>query len=235
MSNAVKPSKLNPPIRSRQKRGQKWLTFALLASLGILLLSLLFNVAVKLPVNRSKPVDAILVLGGSIRREIYAAQIANQDPKIPILIATGSKEPCVFLIFQREGARLNNIWLEKCGNSTFGNFFYDLPILKSWGVHKVKVITSPTHAVRAGALAKIHLGSQGIASEIVTVKEKGVPGNVENKLKTALDVGRSLIWALLSQVIHPQCSNVIALKDVDINYWHKEGFNCESQGKVEKG
>lgn len=46
------------------------------------------------------------VLGGSIWQEIYVVQLANQYPHIPILISSGSEDPCIWLILQREGADL---------------------------------------------------------------------------------------------------------------------------------
>lgn len=78
----------------------------------------------------SQPVDGFFVLGGSIRRETYVAQQAKQYPQTPILISHGSPDPCIWLIFQAELARLENVWLENCANSTFENFYYGIPILQ---------------------------------------------------------------------------------------------------------
>lgn len=180
----------------------------------------------------SQPVDTFFVLGGSIRRETYVVQQAKQYPQIPILISHGSPDPCVWLIFQREFASLENVWLEKCANSTFENFYYSIPLLRKWGVHKVKLITSPTHLPRAKWMAQILLGAHGIWVEPEIVQESGVPGNQESWLKTGLDLTRSLFWAILSQVIQPQCSNVTRLADVDIQAWQSRGFRCEHQGGV---
>jgi uncharacterized SAM-binding protein YcdF (DUF218 family) len=182
----------------------------------------------------SQSLDAFLVLGGSIRREIYVAKLAKQYPQIPILISHGSQDPCVLLIFQREAAALEKVWLENCSNSTFENFYYDLPILRRWRVHKVKLVTSGTHLLRAKLMAQIILGAHGIWVEPEIVKEIGIPGNRESWLKTVLDVIRSLFWALLSQVIQPQCSQVTKLVDVDIQAWQQRGFHCEHQGGVRK-
>ncbi|MGK7873534.1 MAG: YdcF family protein [Xenococcaceae cyanobacterium] len=198
----------------------------------MLLASLLLNITVKLHFNASKPVDAFFVLGGSIRREIYVAQLAKQHSETPILISQGSDDPCIWLIFQREKASLERVWLERCADSTFGNFFFGVPILQHWGVHKVQLITSPTHLPRAKWLAQILLGAHGIWVEPEIVKEQGVPGNRESALKTGLDITRSLFWALLSQVIQPPCSNVTKLVDVDMQTWREEGFRCEHQGGV---
>ncbi|MBD2676130.1 MULTISPECIES: YdcF family protein [Nostoc] len=180
----------------------------------------------------SQPVDTFFVLGGSIRRETYVVQQAKQYPQIPILISHGSPDPCIWLIFQREFASLENVWLEKCANSTFENFYYSIPLLRKWRVHKVKLITSPTHLPRAKWMAQILLGAHGIWVEPEIVQESGVPGNQESWLKTGLDLTRSLFWAILSQIIQPQCSNVTRLADVDIQAWQSRGFSCEHQGGV---
>lgn len=228
----MKRQKLDLQKKLTWKQRKRLFRLALIAGLGFIILSLFVNLAIRLPLNSAKPVDGILVLGGSIRREIYGAKLAIQYPDLPILISQGSKEPCIRLIFERSYARLNQVWLEKCANSTFGNFFFSVPILRRWGVHKVKVVTSPTHMPRAQWLAQIHLGAQGIATEMDLARERGVPGNHESQLKTTLDVTRSIIWGFLGQIIYPPCWDVTELKDVDVQKWYDEGFTCEAQGKV---
>ncbi|MCL6754588.1 YdcF family protein [Nostoc sp. CCCryo 231-06] len=182
----------------------------------------------------SQPVDGFFVLGGSIRRETYVAQQAKQYPQTPILISHGSPDPCIWLIFQAELARLENVWLENCANSTFENFYYGIPILQRWGVHKVMLITSPSHLPRAKWMAQILLGAHGIWVETEIVQELGIPGNQESWVKTGLDVTRSLFWAIVSQIIQPQCSNVTRLTQVDMQASENRGFHCEHQGGLRK-
>jgi uncharacterized SAM-binding protein YcdF (DUF218 family) len=208
------------------------LKFFLTGLIGFIFLSLLANLTFIAPLNAKKPIDGILVLGGSIRREIHAATIASDYPGVPILISQGSQDPCILILFQRFGVKLDRVWLEKCAHTTFSNFLFSVPILKGWGVHKVKVITSASHLPRAEWLAKIQLLSRGIAVEMDIPHEKGIPGNTESKSKTALDVTRSLIWAVVSQVISPPCWEVVNLKDVDLQSWQDQGFRCEYQGGI---
>ncbi|WP_216087100.1 YdcF family protein [Stanieria cyanosphaera] len=205
------------------------LKLVILLIVGILSLSLLFNFTVKLSSNAAMPVDAFLVLGGSINREIYAAKLAKQYPKLPILISQGSEAPCLFKVFQKEQINLERVILEKCAESTFGNFFFSLPILTNWKVHKVKLITSKTHLPRAKWLANIILGSHGIWIDLDLAPEKGIPGNQEFALKTIIDVIRSLGWSYLSQLFHPTCDRVDQLSEVDLSFWQKKGFVCERQ------
>ncbi len=224
-----------PLVANRRNQRSRWqfiprLTFGL-----CLLLSswLVFN-TIALIYASSKPVDAIFVLGGSIQREIYASQLARENLQIPVLISRGSPDPCILTIFERQTVNLNNVWLEKCANSTFENFYYSLPILRKWGVHKVKLITSSTHLPRAQWIAQIILGGNGIWVEPDIITEQGVPGNQESRIKTAVDITRSIFWAGLSHIIKPQCSDVIRLVDVDIQAWRQRGFKCERQGRIEE-
>ena len=180
------------------------------------------------------PVDAILVLGGSISRETYVAKLAKDNPQIPILISSGSQDPCIKLIFEREIAPQDRVWLEKCANSTFSNFYFSIPILKQWGASKVKMITSPTHLPRAKWLAQILFAAQNIWVEVEPVREQGIPGNREYWLKTILDVGRGLIWATISQFYSPQCSATTEMTEVNLEDWCQRGFKCEYQGYVQK-
>lgn len=215
------------------QRWQRSLQLIILSVSTLLLVSLLFNLFWQLPHNSTQPVDAFLVLGGSINREIYVAQLAKQFPKIPILISHGSDDPCILLVFQREQARLDRVWLEKCAESTFGNFFFSLPLLNHWQVHKVKLITSASHLPRANWLGQILLNSQGIAMELDIVSEPGIPGNRESLLKTTVDLTRSLLWALLAQILEPSCPRLTELTNVDLVSWKKKGFKCERQAQLD--
>ncbi|MGY6530522.1 MAG: YdcF family protein [Cyanobacterium sp.] len=214
------------------KKLLKIVLFFILGIITIITLHLLANVF-QAQQNAQQPTDAYLVLGGSITREIYIAQVAKENPDIPIIISTGSDDPCILLLFEREGARLDNTWLETCADSTFDNFFFSVPILKSWGVRKVKMITSETHLPRAGMMAKISLISQGMAVDVNGIPEvDGIPANHESDLKTKLDVTRSLWWAWAGQFINPPCHKVINLADVDLETWQQKGFACESRGRI---
>lgn len=210
------------------RRRQRLLCFGVLI-VGTLLGILLLINTLRLILAASSPVDTFFVLGGSIRREVYVAELVKEHPEARVLISHGSSDPCIVLIFQKFKAPIRQVWLEKCADSTFDNFYYNLPILRQWGVRKVSLITSPTHLPRAKWMAQILLGAHGIWVEVEAVKELGIPGNRESWLKTGADVIRSLAWAVLSQVIEPQCSELTRLSDVDFAVWRKSGFKCEHQ------
>ncbi len=214
----------NPKILNLLKK----FTFGLFLVLAIWLIV----TTITLVYVSSKPVDAFVVLGGSIRREIHVAKLVKQYPHIPTLISKGSQDACVWRIFEREAAPMENIWLENCANSTFDNFYYSIPTLRRWGVHNVKLITSPSHLPRSLWMGKIILGSHGIWVEPEIVAETGKPGNRENWLKTGFDISRSILWAGLSQGIQPQCSQIHNLTQVDMNSWQQQGYKCERQGNL---
>ncbi|WP_293019080.1 MULTISPECIES: hypothetical protein [unclassified Moorena] len=113
--------------------------------------------------------------------------------------------------------------------------YVTIPIFRRWGVRRVKLITSCTHLPRAQWMAQILLGAHGIWVDTDLVPEKGIPGNSESPLKTGIDIARSLVWALLSQVIQPRCSDLIQLTDVDMKAWGESGFKCERQGGISSG
>lgn len=179
-----------------------------------------------------QPVDAILVLGGSIRREIYAAQLARADPTVPILISGGSDEPCIWLIFQRDTAPMENVWIDPCARSTLDNYRFSTPILKKWNIHHVKLITSGNHRTRALALGRTILSGHGIWLSLELVPEAGRPGNQESKLKTTLELVRGLGWMVVSQMYQPHCQGLHRLSEIDLAAWNTQPYACEAQGRV---
>ncbi len=189
---------------------------------------LLFN-GLRLQAAASKPIEALFVLGGGIHREMYVAQLAKQHSDIRILISQGSEDPCIWLMFQREQAPISQVWLEKCADSTFDNFYFNIPLLQKWGVRKVKLITSASHTPRSKWMAQILLGAHGIWVEADILAEEGTPGNRESPLKMGLDLTRSLVWAVLSQGFSPRCLKLVPLSAVDIEAWRNAGFKCERQ------
>ena len=206
------------------------------ASLGLLLAVAMAALLITHSLWRASqvPTDAYLVLGGSIRREMHMAQLASTfSTPLPILISAGSADPCIRILFEQAGASLDQVWLEHCAESTFDNFFYAVPVLERWGTHRVTLVTSGSHTGRAVTLARILLGAQGIWVEPLIVDETGIPGNQETTLKTTLDVGRSLLWAVVAQVYKPNCGQVISLVSVDLTQWRQQGFKCEHQAGIE--
>lgn len=207
----------------------------LLIVLGILLMVSsvrLIHQVMALPSAAQQPVDTFFVLGGSIKREIFVSQLATQSPNTRILISTGSDDPCILKLFERNRSPVEQVWLEKCADSTLGNFVFSQPLLSRWKARHIQLITSKSHLPRALWMAQIILGAHGIWVEPQLVPESGVPGNRESMIKTGLDLTRAVIWALVSQFVQPSCSNVVHLQDINLQQWCEDGFSCEYQGKI---
>lgn len=216
----------------RTQRRTQWLKGSLAFLLGLILFLgahqtfVLYRAA-------QRPVDAVLVLGGSIRREMHAAELAKAQPDLPVLISGGSDEPCIWLIFEREGASMDQVWIEPCADSTLGNYRFTTPILKRWGARHIKLVTSGSHQQRAVGLGRIVLGGHGIWLSLDSVAEVGRPGNSESRLKTGLDWIRGAGWAVFSQVYSPRCETLHRLSDLRLAEWRDRPFECEHQGQVE--
>lgn len=181
-----------------------------------------------------QPADAILVLGGSIQREIAVVQQRQAGETLPILISQGSADPCIWQLFQRSQVPMHQVWLEKCARSTFGNLVYSLPTLRDWGSRHVRLVTSQSHLPRALWMGKVLFGSHGIWVEVVVVPETGRPGNRETAAKTALDLMRTVGWAIISQIYQPRCSQVVPLRAVNMATWRVQGFKCEHQAGLDE-
>lgn len=181
-----------------------------------------------------KSTESYFVLGGNITREIHVADLVAQHPTIPTLISTGSPDPCIWNAFNRAHAPMNRVWLEKCAESTFGNMYYAVPILKSWHVSRVTVITSRCHLPRAKWLAQIILGAHGIWTDF-DILEDGFAAKPEMDVKTWLDVTRAIFWTLASQFYSPSCPDIMQLSSVDMNYWNKHGYHCAHHINPETG
>ncbi len=227
---------MNRPKRNPQKQGRrstkKVLLISLIILIGVMLIRLLTHVML-LNSAATQPVDLFLVLGGSIKREIYVSKLAQEYPNTRILISTGSDDPCVVKLFERNQAPMQQVWLEKCADSTFGNFVFSQPILSQWRVHHVKLITSATHLPRAKWMAQLILGAHGIWVEPELVEETGIPGNQESAIKTGLDVIRAVVWAFVSQVVQIPCFDVVPLPEVNLKQWCQDGFQCERQANID--
>lgn len=237
----MRPTQKFHPVR-------RYCVIAILALLGCLLL----HRGVQLYQAAQRPVDALLVLGGSIRREMAAVELARDNAhnnaqlgnaQLPILISAGSPAPCIWAIAEREAPVLSSgtgstdlksqIWLEPCATSTLGNYRFSLPVLQSWGARHVQLMTSGSHQLRAIGLGRIILGSHGIWLSPTPVAETGRPGNQESNLKTAADWLRGLAWAVLSQLYAPQCDGLIRLDQLVLEDWSDRDFECEHQGQIE--
>ena len=189
---------------------------------------LVFHIA-ELVYASFQPVDALLVLGGTPIRERYAAQIEKSHPERRVLISGGSENPCIWLMFDKAGAPKENVWMERCSQNTFENFLYSLPILKSWHVHNVLLLTEEPQSQRAFPMAQVLLGLNGIFVELETVPNSG--GEPLTRAPW-MDVALAFAWLIPSQVYGPTCAELTHLSDVNMKDALEKGFYCAPQAEV---
>lgn len=137
--------------------------------------------------------QAILVLGGAPAREKFAAVFANQHPKLPVFVSSGSPEEYAHYVFDQAGVPRQRIHLNYKAVDTVTNFTTMLPELESRQVKDVYVITSDFHMPRACLIGQIIFGSRGIRVHPVSI-----PSNqpAEPTTKYLRDGFRSVWWAV---------------------------------------
>lgn len=155
---------------------------------------------------------AIVVLGGGIRREILAAQLAQYYPDMPIIVSSGSSLPCLYRVFVEENkVAWSRLKVDFRATDTLTNFTALVPYLQSNRTRKVFMITSEGNMPRASILAWLIWGSRGIAMEPVLGNGAG---NHESWLKTFADTGRAIVWVVLGEKTVANLYN----SDMEIKY-----------------
>ena len=198
-------------------------------SVAVLCLSLAAIQVCRLLMARGKPVDAMLVLGGTPNRERYAAELAKQHPDWKILISGGSEDPCIWLMFDKARAPKDNVWMERCSKNTLENLMYSTPILRSWHVHHVLLISDLPQAQRSFPMTRVCLGAHGMWCNRILV-----PGSGGEPLRRPpwMDIALSVLWAMAGQIFFPTCSHFTHLPAVDMHYWYQRGFYCPEQAQL---
>lgn len=136
--------------------------------------------------------EMIIVLGGGIRREVAAAQLAQIHPHLPVIISSGSTLPCLYRVFVKEaGVNWQHVTVDFRAVDTLTNFTAVLPYIQSGQPRKVFVVSTEGHWSRAAVLGWLIWGSRGIAIEPFLIK--GI-GHEESWEKTLLDSLRAIAW-----------------------------------------
>lgn len=152
--------------------------------------------------SASRAPDGILVLGGSHYTEEFAATVALQYPDIPIIVSSGQSRPCAYSTFvEFGGIPWSRVITDYLATDTLTNFTATLPLLRRSEIEHVLIITSDGHWRRAGVLAHIVLGSQGIGYSSQLMKGDG---HYETPSKRLLDAIRAALWTVFGEfLIHP--------------------------------
>ena len=141
--------------------------------------------------SQLEPPQAILVLGGSTKREKFAAQFARKHPDIPIWISGGTPKDYAEGVFTDAGIDLDRLHLDYRAVDTVTNFTTLVDEFQAQGINKIYLITSDYHMRRARVIGSIVLGSRGVEFEPVPVPSGQSPEPVEKVLR---DGARALLW-----------------------------------------
>ncbi len=135
--------------------------------------------------------EAIFVLGGATKREQFAARFAQQHPKLPIWVSSGSPEAYAQRVFARAGIKKSRVHLDYQAVDTVTNFTTLVDRFQAKGIRSIYLITSDDHMRRARVIGDIVFGSRGIAIKPVPVPSGRAPEPTEKCLR---DGARALFW-----------------------------------------
>lgn len=135
--------------------------------------------------------DAVLVLGGAVEREVFAAEFARQHPQLPIWISSGSNPEYTEWVFAEAGVDLNRVTMDREAVDTVTNFTTLVDKFKAQGIHSIYLITSDYHMRRAKVIGEIVLGSRGIDFKPIVVPSEQSPEPLD---KAVRDGARAVLW-----------------------------------------
>ena len=141
--------------------------------------------------KKSTPPEALLVLGGAIEREEFAAKFARDHPQLEIWVSGGSNEEYAQWIFSEAGIDLSRVHLDYQAVDTVTNFTTLVDLLNSQGVESVYLVTSDDHMLRARVIGEIVLGSRGISFHPLPVPSGRSPEPIEKVIRDGV---RSILW-----------------------------------------
>ena len=138
--------------------------------------------------------QAILVLGGSVEREKFAAEFARHHPDLQIWISGGSPKGYAKKIFTKAGVDGDRLHFDYNAVDTVTNFTTLVDKFQANKIDKLYLITSDYHMRRAQAIGQIVLGSRGIDFTPVSVPSKR--SSPEPIGKSIRDGARAVLWVV---------------------------------------
>lgn len=142
------------------------------------------------------PPEAILVLGGSPSREVFAAAFAREHPKLEIWVSSGSNPEYSEWVFAQAGINSQRIHLDYQAVDTVTNFTTLVDEFKAKGIDNIYLITSDDHMRRAQVIGAIVFGSRGIEFQPIQVPSGRQPEPIEKAIR---DGARSLFWVMTGE------------------------------------
>lgn len=183
-----------PPIFTKANLKKSVSVVLLLLGVYVTGLGAWIKIQTTLALRESPQPEAILMLGGNHEREPFTAQFAaQQEYPLEIWVSSGVGRKQASQAFQEAGIPEERVHLDYQAVDTVTNFSTLVDDLKKENIHHVYLITSDFHMARSKAIARIILGSQGIAFTPIEVPSSD---EAESLLSIARDVSRSILWTL---------------------------------------
>lgn len=140
--------------------------------------------------------QAVLVLGGALERERFAAEFAKQHPQLPVWISSGSNPEYAEWLFANAGIESKRVHLDYQAVDTVTNFTTLADAFKSQNIRSVYLITSDYHMRRAQVIGEIVLGSRGIDLKPIAVPSNQAPEPLKKVLR---DAARAVLWVVTGE------------------------------------
>lgn len=135
--------------------------------------------------------QAILVLGGTPKRENFAAEFARQHPEMPIWVSGGSPQEYTESVFADAGVSPTRLHIDRNAVDTVTNFTTLVDQFRARGINSVYLITSDYHMRRACVIGELVFGSRGIDLKPVPMPSDQA---TEPLAKTVRDGARAILW-----------------------------------------
>ncbi|MGC9504717.1 YdcF family protein [Baaleninema sp.] len=135
--------------------------------------------------------QAILVLGGSPEREVFAAEFARSHPQLHVWVSGGSNPEYAEWVFTEAGIDLQRLHLDYRAVDTVTNFTTLVDELKARNINSIYLITSDYHMRRAYTIGEIVLGSRNISFRSVPIPSDSRPEPIEKALRDGV---RAVLW-----------------------------------------
>jgi uncharacterized SAM-binding protein YcdF (DUF218 family) len=177
--------------RDRRRSSQSSRRRGASSLIGLLLLVLIGIWGYRRVMSSFQPPGAVLVLGGSVDREQFAADFAHRYPDLPIWVSSGSNPEYARWVFEEAEIDLDRVHLDYRAVDTVSNFTTLVDDFRAQGIDRIYLITSDYHMRRARIIGEIVLGSRGISFEAVPVPSDRSPESIDKVLR---DAARSLLW-----------------------------------------
>ncbi|WP_159789656.1 YdcF family protein [Sodalinema gerasimenkoae] len=168
---------------SRLKLGLRLLTLLTLLGLGW--------GGFRLYLRWTRVPQAVLVLGGSPDREVFAADFARTHPELTVWVSGGSNPEYAEWVFAEAGIPRQRFYLNYDAVDTVTNFTTLVDKLRSQEIRSIYLITSDYHMRRASAIGEIVLGSRDISFRPVAIPSELAPEPIDKSIRDGV---RALVW-----------------------------------------